>query len=232
MKSKICFIGVVPARSGSKGIKNKNFLKINKKNIVKIACDIAIQIKEIQSVIVSSDSSTILDLAPENKKIFKIKRSKYLAKDETPMLPVLKNAILNYEKSKNKRVDAVIIFDPTAPLRLKKDIIKGITLFKKKKPDLLVSVHECQHNPYFSMLEKKNYYYKLSKGKKNIGSRQEAPIVFEINTLVWIYSRDAICIEKKRIPKKTIILKTPYERSIDIDTKNDVQKIKYYLSTL
>lgn len=230
MKSKINFIALVAARLGSKGIKHKNFIKIKNRNIVKAACDIAIQINEIQSVIISSDSRSILDLAPVNKKIFKIKRPKNLAKDKTPMLPVLKNAILNYEKLKNNHVDAVIIFDPTAPLRLKEDVIKGINLFKIKKPDLLVSVHECQHNPYFSMLEKKKFFYKLSKEKKNIGSRQEAPTVFEINTLVWIYSRKAILVEKKRIPKKTIVLKTPYDRSIDIDTNEDVRKINYYLS--
>jgi CMP-N,N'-diacetyllegionaminic acid synthase len=232
MLSKINFIALVAARSGSKGIKNKNFIKINKKNIVKAACEMASQINEIQNVILSSDSISILDLAPVNKKILKIKRSKKLAQDKTPMLPVLKNSILYYEKLKNKRVDAVIIFDPTAPLRLKEDIIKGINLFKIKKPDLLVSVHECQHNPYFSMLEKKKFFYKLSKGKKNIGSRQEAPKVLEINTLVWIYSRKAVFVEKKRIPKKTIVLKTPYDRSIDIDTNEDIRKINYYLSTL
>jgi len=232
MKSKINFIGLVAARSGSKGIKNKNFIKINKKNIVKMACDIALQINEIQSVIISSDVNSILDLAPINKKIFKIKRPKNLAKDKTPMLPVLKNAILNYEKLKNNRVDAVIIFDPTAPLRLKEDIINGIKLFKIKKPDLLVSVHECKHNPYFSMLEKKFFFYKLCKEKKNIGSRQEAPTVFAINTLVWIYSRKAVFVEKKRIPKKTLILKTPYNRSIDIDTNKDIEKINYYSNKL
>ena len=232
MKFKINFIALVAARLGSKGVKNKNFIIINKKNIVKAACDIATQINEIQSVVISSDSRSILDLVPANKKIFKIKRPKNLARDKTPMLPVLKNALLSFEKLTNNHVDAVIILDPTAPLRLKNDVIKAINLFKIKKPDLLVSVHECQRNPYFNMLEKNSFFYKLCKGKKNIGSRQEAPKVFDINTLVWIYSRKAILFQKKRIPKKTIILKTPYDRSIDIDTNEDILKIKYYLSKL
>jgi CMP-N-acetylneuraminic acid synthetase len=80
------------------------------------------------------------------------------------------------------------------------------------------------------MLEKKGKYFKLCKyNKKNPGSRQQVPIVYEINTLVWIYSRNAILKEKKRIPKKTIIFETPYARSIDIDTKDDIEKIKFYL---
>ena len=80
------------------------------------------------------------------------------------------------------------------------------------------------------MLEKKGKYFKLLKNKnKNPGSRQEVPRVYEINTLVWIYSRNAIIKEKKRIPKKTVIFMTPYSRSIDINTQDDVEKIKFYL---
>ena len=146
------------------------------------------------------------------------------------MLPVLEDAINKYEKKNTTRVDAIIIFDPTAPLRIKNDINGALKLFKKTKVDLVVSVHVCHHNPYFSMLEKKGKYFKLCKySHKNPGSRQQVPTVYEINTLVWIYSRNAILKEKKRIPKRTIVFETPYARSIDIDTKDDIEKIKFYL---
>jgi CMP-N,N'-diacetyllegionaminic acid synthase len=223
-------IGIIAARSGSKGIKNKNFLSINKKNIVKKAYDIAIQIKELEKIIITSDSKKILNLVPNSKKNFKIKRSKKLALDNSAMLPVLKDAIIKYEKKYSKKIDAIIIFDPTSPLRINSDISGAIAIFLRKKVDLVVSAHSCQHNPYFSMLEKKGKYFKLLKNKnKNPGSRQEVPRVYEINTLVWIYSRNAIIKEKKRIPKKTVIFMTPYSRSIDINTQDDVEKIKFYL---
>ena len=83
------------------------------------------------------------------------------------------------------------------------------------------------------MLEKNNSYYELCKGKNlNAGSRQDVQKVFEINTIVWIYSRNAILKEKKRIPRRTIIFKTPYNRSIDIDTNDDITKINYYLNQI
>lgn len=230
MKSKLNFLGIIAARFGSKGIKNKNFLSIKKKNIVKKAYEIALKIKEIKRIVITSDSNKILNLVPDHNKNFKIKRLKKLALDNTPMLPVLEDAILQYEKKYITKIDAIIIFDPTAPLRIKKDITDAISIFKRKKADLVVSVHDCQHNPYFSMLEKNGKYFKLSKNKyKNPGSRQEVPIVYEINTLAWIYSRYAIIKEKKRIPKKTVIFKTPYARSVDIDTNDDIDKINFYL---
>ena len=224
------FVGIIAARSGSKGIKNKNVLSIKKKNIVKIAYDIAIQIKELKKIIITSDSTKILNLIPNDKKNFKIKRSKKLSLDNSPMLPVLKDAIIKYEKKYITKIDAIIIFDPTSPLRIKSDISGALEIFKGKKADLVVSVHPCQHNPYFSMLEKNGKFFNLSKIKnKNPGSRQDVPIVYEINTLVWIYSRNAIFKEKKRIPKKTVIFLTPYLRSVDIDTKDDIEKINFYL---
>ena len=52
---------------------------------------------------------------------------------------------------------------------------------------------------------------------------------FEVNTIVWIYSRRAIMKIGKRIPNKTIVYKTPKERSIDIDNQNDINLINFYL---
>tara|TARA_Y100000294_G_C8417916_1_gene281590 strand:- start:383 stop:730 length:348 start_codon:yes stop_codon:yes gene_type:complete len=111
------------------------------------------------------------------------------------------------------------------------DIQTAIKNFNKEKPDLLLSVHDAQHNPYFSMVEKKGKYFKLCKNpEKNPSTRQQVPHVYEINTIVWIYSRKAIFSENRRIPKKTLIFKTSAKRSIDIDTNDDVDRIYYYLN--
>ena len=116
-------------------------------------------------------------------------------------------------------------------MRKIEDIKKAIKYFEKKTPDLLCSVNEASHNPYFSMLEKNKKFFNLPKySNKNPGSRQSVPLVYEINTIVWIYSRNAIMKIKKRIPKKTLIFKTKKKRSIDIDTKDDINKIKFYLN--
>ena len=198
-------LALIAARKNSKGVKNKNLLKIKKKTITKKAVKLALKSKKIGFVILSSDGQKILDSVKDEKKLLKIKRRKNLAKDTTPMLPVMKDAIEYFEKKNRYKymVKNLIIFDPTSPLRTLKDINSSIKLFEKKKPDLLVSAHKAQHNPYFSILEKKGRFYNLSKSSyKNLGSRQEAPEVYEINTLVWIYSRKAILKIKKEFPIK------------------------------
>jgi len=229
MHKKKINLALVAARKNSKGVKNKNLLKMKNRTITNIAVEIALKSKKINNVVLSSDGQEILDSVPNKKKLFKLKRQKSLAQDKTPMLPVMRDAINYFEKKiKNKfEVKNLIIIDPTSPLRSLNDINSSITLFENKKPDLLISVHKAKHNPYFSILEKRGKFYNLSKSfNKNPGSRQEVPEVFEINTIVWIYSRKAIFKIKKRIPKKTIIFLTPIERSIDIDNQNDIKLIQ------
>jgi len=223
-------LGLVAARKNSIGVKNKNLIKIKNQEITKTAIKLALNCSVIDHVILSTDSIKILNLIKKNKKLIRLKRRKNLAKNNTPMLPVIKNAITYFEKLKNIKISKLVIFDPTSPLRTMNDIKTAIKIFDKKKPDLLLSVHESEHNPYFSMLEKKGKYFRLSKNSNdNPGSRQQVPRVYEVNTIVWIYSRQAIFSEKKRIPKKTLIFETPIDRSIDIDTKNDINKINFYL---
>ena len=232
MQKKKINLALIAARKNSKGVKNKNLVQIKGKTITNIAVDIALKSKKIDKVILSSDGAKILDSVPNNKNLLKLKRSKKLSLDTTPMMPVMQDAINYFEKKNNfkSQVENLIIVDPTAPLRNINDINKSVLLFKKKKPDLLVSVHNAQHNPYFSMLEKKGKFYRLCKSSSdNPGSRQQVKEVFEINTIVWIYSRKAILKLKKRIPKKTILFFTPVERSIDIDNQNDIKLINYYL---
>ena len=228
IKKKI--IALVAARKGSKGVKNKNLIKFHKKNITDKAVSLGLKISLIDKVILSSDSDKILNSINKNTNLIKIKRPSTLSKDDTPMLPVISHAVSFFEKKFSEKVSSIVILDPTSIFRVKKDIIKAIKIFKKKKLDLLVSTHEAEHNPYFSILERHGMFYSLSKGKKlNVGSRQVAKKVYNINTVVWIYSRKAIMKEGKRIPKKTGIIDIPIDRTLEINTKKDLIEIKKIL---
>ncbi len=230
MKTKKNIVALIAARKNSKGIKNKNLLKINNQSIVKKAVQIGLKIKLVDQIILSSDSQKILNLVKNNKKILKIKRKSNLARDNTPMLPVIQDAIKVFEKKSKKKVSYIILLDPTSPFRLKKDVHKAIRIFNKKKLDLLVSVNEPEHNPYFSIMEKRGVYYSLSKGTNfSPGSRQEAKKVFNINTIIWIYSRRAVMQIKKRIPFKTDIIIIDEARSIELNTKKDLIRVKNFL---
>ena len=128
-------LALIAARKNSKGVKNKNLLKIKKKTITKIAVKLALKSKKIGFVILSSDGQKILDSVKDEKKLLKINIRKNLAKDTTPMLPVMKDAIEYFEKKNRYKymVKNLIIFDPTSPLSTLKDINSSIKLFEKEK---------------------------------------------------------------------------------------------------
>ena len=93
-KKKKITLGLVAARKGSIGVKGKNLIKIRNQEITKIALNLAIKCTAIDNVILSTDSHKILNLIKKNKKLLKFKRNKSLAKNNTPMLSVMKNAIV------------------------------------------------------------------------------------------------------------------------------------------
>ena len=93
---------------------------------------------------------------------------------------------------------------------------KSIKYFEKTKPDVLVSVHiECQHNPYFSMLEKNGRFFKLPKafkGKKRSRIRQRF-LKYMKSIQLYGYTQRKI-IDLKKVSNKTLVYEFPYNRSI------------------
>lgn len=230
MSSTKNFIAVVPARKNSKGIKNKNLLFYKGKRIINLAISVGLKLNFIDKVILSTDSEKIIKISNEyHDKIMVIKRKKSLSLDKTPMHPVLQDAVIKYEKKYNKKVSGVVILDPTSPLRKKMDIQKCYRKFISKKLDLVLTVHESEANPYFSVVEKNKKYFKLVKGSKlNLGSRQVAPNVYSINTICWIYSRNSIIKSNIRIPKKTLIQKIDLKKTLELNTLIDKKKLITY----
>ena len=68
------FLAIIPARSGSKRIKNKNLKKINNKPLIYWTLKFASQIKELKKIVLTSDSAKILNSCEEFKNIDIIKK--------------------------------------------------------------------------------------------------------------------------------------------------------------
>ena len=130
------FVAIIPARGGSKGIKNKNLVKINNKPIVDIAIDYAISSKLFSKIILSSDNKKILNRA-KKKNIIIHQRSKKLSSDHS----LLKDTILNITSTYNlKKEYILIILEPTSPLR-NLDDLKIAT--KKLQKTILILLYIC-----------------------------------------------------------------------------------------
>ena len=214
-------------RAGSKGLRGKNFLKIGKKNLITYTLEKAKKSNLFDQITVSTDSKKIKNIKKKNKKVFFIKRPKYLASDKASKLDAIRHALILSEKQCNKKFDITIDLDATSPLRSVSDIRSALKIFKKTNSDNLFSVNESRKNPYFNMVELDNKKVRLvKKYKKNLNRRQDAPITYDMNASIYIWKRPIILRSNNLFRKKTSIYIMPQERSIDIDNKFELNMVK------
>ena len=131
----ICFI---PARAGSKRIKNKNIVKINKKKLFDYTLEQALKVKKINKILISTNIKNLTKI--KNNKIIIIKRPNYLCDDKSSTESAILHSIksLNFLKKKNI---VIVLLQPTSPLRDKFDIENSIKEFEKKNFDSLFSAY-------------------------------------------------------------------------------------------
>lgn len=170
------YLGVIPARSGSKGIKNKNKKLLKGKPLIQYSIEAALNSK-IDSIVVSTDDEEIIEIA-HLYNLTVIKRPSKLAQDDTPTLPVLQHALAEV----NEAFDAVITLQPTSPLRTSHHINKAIELFESKdNADSLVSVVKVPHNMIPESIMKKDGDFLIDYQSSNLFNRQKKPIYYARN---------------------------------------------------
>ena len=152
----------VCARGGSKGIPGKNLKDLNGKPLIDYTLTFIEKLKESLEfdLYFSSDDQQIVNhLIKKGYHVPDI-REKKLAKDHTPKIDVIRNALLNAENHFCKPYDYVIDLDVTSPLRPVKDIVDAFAQLKNDQNALnIFSVSRSRKNPYFNMIEKKKDGY-------------------------------------------------------------------------
>lgn len=126
------FWGFVPARSGSKGLKNKNIKMINGKPLIYYSLAISMKTKEIKKTIFSSDSSRYISIAKKfGCKDFHY-RSKKFSNDNASEYSVFRNFVDMQIKENNPLPKYFVHLRPTSPIRTKSTLEKAIRFLKKK----------------------------------------------------------------------------------------------------
>ena len=233
-------ICTICARGGSKGLTDKALRKVNRKPLISYTIRQAIKSEIFDEVVVSTDSKKIQKIAKQYGAKSWFLRPKNFSNDKSSKLLAIRHALIESENYFNKKIKICVDLDITAPLRKIIDIRNALIKFKKTKYNNLFSVCSAKKNPYFNMVEfdrKKNV--KLVKFKDNsnkfsrsfssdyrIVRRQDAPLVYEMNASIYIFTRDTLIKRKKLINKKTTIFEMPRERSIDIDDIYDLNLVR------
>ena len=174
------------ARGGSKGLPNKNLLKIGDKSLIGHTLTQAKAIDAIDCIIVSSDSNEILKEGEIYAADILLQRSAKLASDDAGKIDAIIDCLNHAESNLNKHFDYVIDLDVTSPLRNLIDIENCLEFTKDQGFKNLITVTNSKKNPYFNQIEITNEGPQLVKSGHNIKGRQSAPKVYDMNASIYV----------------------------------------------
>ncbi len=220
--NKVRVLGVIPARGGSKGVKNKNIKKLLNKPLLEYSIVEAKKSEVLDDFIVSTDSKNIQRIAQDLGAKVPFLRPKYLATDNALAMDTVRHAVLEYEKLNNVTVEIVVMLQATAPLRKAYHIDDALRKFAKSNFDSCISVVNVDNNHPFKMkrIVGNRLTDFIETGLEN-PPRQSLPDVFIVNGALYIVKRDII-VNNFSFKGKTCL---PYEMekidSVNIDTNVD-----------
>ena len=211
------FVSVIPARKGSKGLPGKNTKLFKGKSLVSYTIEASLSSRDILKTIVSSDDDEVLEISATLGAVAH-KRDARLAQDATRIEDVIADVIEAYQLSDH--FDALVLLQPTSPLRSSADINNSINIFRTEKSNTLYSVCEAPHHPYKMFI--KNDSITPLFGRDNLSKpRQHLPTVFMQNGAVYILNLRAFMESNRLFNEPVAYYQMELSRSVDIDTQVD-----------
>ncbi len=223
-------LGVITARSGSKGIKDKNIRLLNGKPLIAYSIESAMQSQYIDEVMVSTDSEEYADISKQYGAKIPFLRSQVNSTDLAKSVDVLLEVLDNYKRMGNC-YDVVVLLQPTSPLRTSRNIDGAMRLFYEKNADSVVSVCECEHSPLLSnILQEDLSLFEFIKSVDNC-SRQSMEKYYRINGAVYISKENVLREIQSFYGRKSYAYIMKPEESIDIDTEMDFEYVEFLMKS-
>ena len=222
-------VACIFARAGSKGMPNKNIQTFSGKPLISWAVELALQVKQIDEVYVSTDSKEIAEIARIAGATVPFIRPSELATDTSPEWHSWQH-FLKFLANRDGTLPEVFLSLPvTSPLRSIVDVENCLQEFKRGRVDFVVGITASERNPYFNMVKKgrDNHVDLVIQQVSKYSRRQDAPEVFALAPACYIGKPSAILTKNSIFEGKVAGVEIPRERAIDIDTELDFQIAEY-----
>jgi len=216
-------LGLIIARKGSKGVKNKNIKNFKGKPLAKWTLEAAKKSRYLSHVLVSTDSIRIINLAKKMKLDAPFTRPKKLSTDQAKIGSVIFHALKWLKKNRSEKFDYLMLLQATSPHRNNNHIDNALKYFfniLKNKADNLVSVTEAPIKTGWIMKKKSYFLDFVFKNKASF--RQKLPDYYIPNGAIYLCN-----LKKFRgsfYTKKTASYVMEKNYSLDID---DIKDFKY-----
>ena len=214
------FLAIIPARSGSKGIKDKNIKLLKNKPLMAYTIEAAKKSKVFDDIIVSTDSEKYKIIAEQYGAKVPFLRDISLSGDFSKTEDVIVDTITNLEKI-GKKYDYFVLLQPTSPLRNFKHIKESIDLILEENLNSVISVCEVDHSLQIcnTLKENKSMYNFISKNNNTL--RQNMEKYYRVNGAIYIMKIDEYLKNRTFYGEKSKAYIMERKFSVDIDEEID-----------
>ncbi|MCC6345835.1 MAG: acylneuraminate cytidylyltransferase family protein [Nitrospirales bacterium] len=225
---------VIPARAGSKGVKNKNLREVAGRPLISYIIEAAKQAETLGRVIVSTESEAIAEAARKWGAETPFMRPPELALDHISLIPVAQHALQAMDAS-GWRADAVVSLQPTSPLTSPDDIDRAVVLFRESGCDAVVSVERIEkHHPFRAYAIGRDTLFPLTEyTTEKYLQRQDRPPAYGFTGALYVRKRELLekwsgkdfCLG--RDVRGVVIDRS---RSLNIDAEDDLEYFSFLMS--
>ncbi len=216
-------LAVVPARGGSKSVPRKNIAKIAGKPLIAYTVQEALKVSAITDLVVSTDDDEIGAVARSLGAQVPFMRPVELATDNAQSAPVLKHCLLHMETLHGALYDAVLMLQPTTPLRRAEHIERAVQMMHDSDCESVVSVVSVEGNHPFRMkrLIGDRLINYIEQGFEDMRPRQLLPSVYIRNGAIYLSRRDVVAKHNRIVGGHCFGFEMSHEDSINIDDRLD-----------
>ena len=210
-------LAIIPARSGSERLKDKNIKIMNGLPLIAYTILSASKSRVFDRVIVSTDSVEYAEIAKRYGAKVDFIRPKYLSSSSSKSIDLIRHAV-NYYKKININFEVVCLLQPTSPLRTSEHIKKAFALFKKNNSDSVISVTKGRGSKLCleALYENNSLKYLKSINCNDANNNSYYP-----NGAIYFFSVKLINYHLDYYSSNTYLFEMDKSESIDIDTQYD-----------
>lgn len=214
-------IAIIPARSGSKGLPDKNIKPLNGKPLLAYSIEAALASGLFDTVHVSTDSERYADIARQYGADEPFLRSAETSSDTASSEDAIREVLRRYEEM-GQRFDAYMLLQPTSPLRTADDIRAAFGVMEEKNANAVVSVCETDHSPLWSntLPDSGDMAHFLRPEVLNT-RRQDIPTYYRLNGAIYLVKTVHLCRASSIYSDGCYAYIMSAERSVDIDSPTD-----------
>lgn len=220
-------LALIPARGGSKGIKNKNIIDLCGKPLLSYSVESGINSTYIDDVVVTTDSPTIADVAKNYGAWVPFLRPAALALDTSKTIDCVLHAVRTLEDMGHS-YDLCVLLQPTQPLRTSEDIDQAIRTFYEKNAQSLVSVSPVSDAPVLIRQVNADGTLVHLLNQSSTVRRQDMQPYYVVNGCIYINRICDLCETTSFNDNQTAFVMAE-DHSVDIDALADLAVARYYL---